>query len=173
VTCINQGPLANGASTSVTLRVNVAGTAVPSVANMARVEVTGDLNPTNDSDTDLTEVGRGLHSLAVTGTGFAEVAHAPSLNRVADWTVELWFKDANPTGFEHDYVNLLNKGDRQTARSASDISSSYRDQLDTAERAQVANWRFDEGAGLVAADLVGGLQADLRPGATFSSEVHP
>jgi hypothetical protein len=35
------------------------------------------------------------HSLDLNGTSaFAEVADAPALDLVADWTIELWFKDA-------------------------------------------------------------------------------
>ena len=29
-------------------------------------------------------------------------------------SVELWFKDEDPVGLKHDYVTLINKGDRQT-----------------------------------------------------------
>jgi hypothetical protein len=250
------------------------------VINTAQVEVAGDTNAANDSDSDLTEVGRGLHSLLVNGTtGYAEVPNAPALNPPGDWTLELWFKDDSPKGFEHDYVNLLNKGDRQTnaeapysvalgygqllvgtrhdwadealnydlrlagidpskwhhlaatfqantrtvtiyldgvrvaqgvwtrasrgntlplqigrngpstgklftgqlddvriwnvARSAADVSRSYREQLDSTEPGLAANWRFDEGSGRTAADMVGGLPATLSPGASFSTDVHP
>jgi hypothetical protein len=55
----------------------------------------------------------GAHSLAVNGTtGFAEAVPATDLNLTSDWTVETWFKDEDPNGFNHDYVQLVNKGDR-------------------------------------------------------------
>lgn len=49
-------------------------------------------------------------SLALDGlTAFAE---APLANPTGDWTVETWFKDEHPLGFNHEYLTLLNKGDR-------------------------------------------------------------
>lgn len=45
--------------------------------------------------------------------GFASTPHAADLNPSGDWTVETWFKDASPLGFDHEYSMLLNKGDRQ------------------------------------------------------------
>ena len=41
-------------------------------------------------------------SLALDGTGAAEA----DLNLTADWTVELWLKDADPNGFAPDYRYL-------------------------------------------------------------------
>jgi large repetitive protein len=53
------------------------------------------------------------HSVAFNGTnGYAEATDAPDVNLTGDRTVELWFKDENPNGFNHDYVTLINKGDR-------------------------------------------------------------
>src|SRR6185369_17656247 len=40
------------------------------------------------------------------------------LNLTGDWTIETWFKDESPLGFNHDYVNLLNKGDREASGEA-------------------------------------------------------
>jgi len=58
-------------------------------------------------------------ALALDGaTGFAEAPDSPDLNVSGDWTVELWFKDEHPQGFNHDYLTLLNKGDRQTSGDA-------------------------------------------------------
>ena len=52
-------------------------------------------------------------SLQLNGTtGLAEAAAAPDLNIVGDWTVEAWFKDEDPNGFNHDYRQILMKGDR-------------------------------------------------------------
>src|SRR5262249_23983981 len=33
-------------------------------------------------------------------------------------TIELWFKDESPLGFNHDYVSLIDKGDREVSSSA-------------------------------------------------------
>lgn len=46
-------------------------------------------------------------------TGYVTAASANDLNLTHDWTLETWFKDENPLGFNHAYVNLLNKGDRE------------------------------------------------------------
>ena len=55
------------------------------------------------------------YTLQVDGvSAYAETAHTNDLNVSGDWTVELWFKDEDPLGFAHDYVTLLNKGDRQS-----------------------------------------------------------
>jgi hypothetical protein len=69
--------------------------------------------PTSTTITE-TVVGSGNRSLAINGAGFAEAPHSADLNLTGDWTVELWFKDENPNGFNHDYVTLINKGDRAT-----------------------------------------------------------
>src|SRR5262249_34030629 len=45
-------------------------------------------------------------------TGYAEAAYASDLNIVGDWTIEAWFKDEDPNGFNHDFRQILMKGDR-------------------------------------------------------------
>jgi Concanavalin A-like lectin/glucanases superfamily len=53
------------------------------------------------------------HSLAVNGTtGYAEAPAAADLNLTSNWTVEAWFKDEDPHGFNHDYRQIVAKGDR-------------------------------------------------------------
>jgi hypothetical protein len=47
-----------------------------------------------------------------------EVPHQADLNLLGDWTVEAWFKDESPLGFNHDYTNLINKGDREANAEA-------------------------------------------------------
>jgi hypothetical protein len=60
-------------------------------------------------------------SLALNGsTGYAEAPAAPDLNPTADWTLELWLKDADVNGFDHAYRYLLNKGDGVAAVMAGD-----------------------------------------------------
>jgi Concanavalin A-like lectin/glucanases superfamily len=59
-------------------------------------------------------------SLALNGSnGFAEVAAAtaPGGPGVGDWTVELWVKDDDSGGFDHDYRYLIDKGDGVGAES--------------------------------------------------------
>ena len=60
------------------------------------------------------------HSLELNGTNaYAEVPNnASELNPSSDWTVELWFRDASPTGFNHPPAFLVIKGD--TGHSAED-----------------------------------------------------
>src|SRR5207247_1341827 len=45
------------------------------------------------------------------GTSYAEVLDKPWLNVTADWTVEAWFKDENPNGYNHPRQRILTKGD--------------------------------------------------------------
>ncbi len=52
-------------------------------------------------------------ALALDGTqGYAEADPAADLNLTSSWTVETWFKDDDPHGFDHDYRVLVSKGDR-------------------------------------------------------------
>ena len=51
------------------------------------------------------------HSLALNGTtAYADTPHTPALNLADSWTVETWFKDDSPTGFNHLPKVLLTKG---------------------------------------------------------------
>ncbi|MCS7198572.1 MAG: hypothetical protein NZ930_07870, partial [Candidatus Bipolaricaulota bacterium] len=61
VTCTNPGPLAPGASTTITLTVSVSRAALPGVVNNVIVFTPDDTNPDNNSDDDPTdvEIGRG------------------------------------------------------------------------------------------------------------------
>jgi hypothetical protein len=59
------------------------------------------------------------HSIRFNGTtGFAEAAASPDLNLTADWTVEAWFKDEDPNGFNHPNRTIVSKGD---PASSSDV----------------------------------------------------
>src|SRR5437762_1161356 len=52
------------------------------------------------------------NSLLVDGlTGYAEAPNEPELNTTGDWTVEAWFKDEDPNGFNHENRTILSKGD--------------------------------------------------------------
>src|SRR5436190_10009914 len=52
------------------------------------------------------------NSLLVDGlTGYAEAPTEPELNTTGDWTVEAWFKDEDPNGFNHANRTILSKGD--------------------------------------------------------------
>jgi hypothetical protein len=53
------------------------------------------------------------HSLALDGsTGYAEAPNAAKLNVTGDWTVETWFKDETPGGYNHPFTKLVAKADR-------------------------------------------------------------
>lgn len=57
--------------------------------------------------------GANLHSLALNGsTGAAAVPASADLNLTGDWTIEAWFREESPTGFNHEFVGLIYKGDR-------------------------------------------------------------
>jgi hypothetical protein len=79
-------------------------------------------------------------SAGFAGTAYAEAPAGPDLNLTGDWTVELWFKDENPNGFNHDYVTLLNKGDRGTSGEAPYFVSLGFKQLLVGERAGFADY---------------------------------
>jgi hypothetical protein len=51
-------------------------------------------------------------------TAYAEVAAASDLNLTRDWTVEASFKDTDPNGFNHDYRQILMKGDKNANAEA-------------------------------------------------------
>jgi predicted extracellular nuclease len=73
------------------------------------------LTRASDHDPQVVRFNLGPGSLVLNGIdGYADTAHAPDLNLTTDWTIETWFKDENPIGFNHDYVQLLNKGDRNS-----------------------------------------------------------
>lgn len=44
-------------------------------------------------------------------TGFVSAPHAPELNTTGDWTVEAWFRDETPGGYNHPRTRILTKGD--------------------------------------------------------------
>ena len=56
VTCTNAGPLATGATSTITLVVDVNAAAIPSIINTATVATPGDSNPANNSASDPTTV---------------------------------------------------------------------------------------------------------------------
>jgi len=59
-----------------------------------------------------TVVSGGNHSVAFNGTnGYAETPSTPDLNTGGDWTVEAWFKDEDPNGFNHPRRTIVSKGD--------------------------------------------------------------
>jgi hypothetical protein len=77
----------------------------------------------------------GLRSLAFNGTtGYADAAHAADLNPSGDWTIETWFKDEDPRGFDHDYVTLLNKGDRGSSGASPYVISLGYKRLQVGQR---------------------------------------
>jgi hypothetical protein len=58
-------------------------------------------------------------SLVLNGaSSYAEVASTPDLNITGDWTVQAWFKDTDPNGWNHDFRQILMKGDRNANADA-------------------------------------------------------
>ncbi len=63
-------------------------------------------------------VGPVLHSLAVDGsTGYAEASDAPKLNPT-NWTIEAWFKDQTPGGYNHAFQKIVAKADETVSSEA-------------------------------------------------------
>jgi hypothetical protein len=59
------------------------------------------------------------------------------------------------------------------ARTASQIQSSYHDELQDAQTGLAGNWKFDEGTGQTAADSAGAPQNATLHRVTWSTDVHP
>ena len=57
-------------------------------------------------------------SLALSNGGYAEATNANKLNPSGDWTVEAWFKDESPSGYNHPSSYLLIKGDTNVSGEA-------------------------------------------------------
>jgi hypothetical protein len=68
------------------------------------------------SSVRLTETVTGVNrSLLLNGTnGYAAAPHTADLNITGNWTVEGWFRDMDPNGFNHEPRQIINKGDRNT-----------------------------------------------------------
>ncbi|MGH2492145.1 MAG: PQQ-dependent sugar dehydrogenase, partial [Candidatus Limnocylindria bacterium] len=49
-------------------------------------------------------------SLVLNGTSYASAPHRAELNTTGDWTVEAWFRDETPGGYNHDTQYILMKG---------------------------------------------------------------
>jgi len=92
-------------------------TATPTLSPTATVTASPTPTPTLTATPTLTStptppVPGSLHSLALDGrSGAAEAPASAAINLTADWTLELWFRDDDPNGFDHDYRYLVNKGD--------------------------------------------------------------
>jgi Concanavalin A-like lectin/glucanases superfamily len=57
-------------------------------------------------------IGNGASSLSLNGTGaYAEAPHAAELASTGDWTIESWFKDETPGGYNHGRTRIIAKGD--------------------------------------------------------------
>ena len=59
-------------------------------------------------------------SLNLTGnnSSYAQALVSPPLNTLGDWTVEAWFKDTNPAGYNHDFAYMVMKGDTNQSGEA-------------------------------------------------------
>ncbi|HEX9505800.1 MAG TPA: LamG-like jellyroll fold domain-containing protein, partial [Acidimicrobiia bacterium] len=84
--------------------VNVKSRAVDDSANLE--------TPTSGVSVTVGSCGACRSSLVLNGSSaYAEAAHAAELNTLGDWTVETWFKDETPGGYNHDSKYILIKGD--------------------------------------------------------------
>ncbi|HEY3057352.1 MAG TPA: LamG-like jellyroll fold domain-containing protein [Chloroflexota bacterium] len=73
------------------------------------------LTRASDHDPQVVRFNLTPGSLLLNGTtAYADAPHAAELDITGDWTIETWFKEESPLGFNHDYVQLLNKGDRDS-----------------------------------------------------------
>jgi phosphodiesterase/alkaline phosphatase D-like protein len=82
-------------------------------------------------------------------------------------------RNGGPTGFGVWRGNLDDVRIWNVVRTGAQISANYRSQLNGAQTGLVANWKFDEGSGNVAADSATIPEnATLTNGAAFSTDVH-
>jgi hypothetical protein len=65
--------------------------------------------PVSDSGTAVVDGGPNTASLACNGSGQVLVAEAADLSLAGDFTVEAWFKDDDPGGFNHDSRTIVSK----------------------------------------------------------------
>ncbi|MGH2490321.1 MAG: LamG-like jellyroll fold domain-containing protein [Candidatus Limnocylindria bacterium] len=72
------------------------------------------------SDQTLTTTsGASANSLALNGTSaYAEAPNASELNNTGDWTLEAWFKDETPAGYNHPTAYIVMKGDTNSNSEA-------------------------------------------------------
>jgi hypothetical protein len=89
-------------------------TSTPTATPSATVTATATATPHATATPSAT-----LHSLAFdAATAFAEAADpSAALNPTSDLTLELWFRDDDPAGFDHPFRYLVNKGDGVAAES--------------------------------------------------------
>jgi len=128
VTCTNPGPLAAGASSSVTLTVGVAAAAVPSVSNSATVSTEHDTSAGNNTASDVTTVTAppALPDLKLT------LSHQGNFTVGANGTYELFVQNVSavnsgsfavnmtlPTGLTYVEANGANAGCIGSSQSAS------------------------------------------------------
>lgn len=90
ITCTNPGPIAVSGSSSITLTVGVGAAAAPSVTNTATVSTNGDINPGNNSASDITTVINCVYSISPPDKEFGNAAGKGSLNIIVSngcsWT---------------------------------------------------------------------------------------
>ncbi len=57
-------------------------------------------------------------SVSLTGGAWVDTLVQGPLNVVGDWTLEAWFKDENPNGYNHDFAYIAMKGDSNQSGEA-------------------------------------------------------
>ena len=130
----------------------------------------------------------------------AEAPATADLNLTQDWTVEFWFRDDDPAGFDHPFCYIVNKGDTQAAESPyyvligngsllvglrtngtnypltynlhpAGYSAKIWQHLATAPAGLVANWHFDGDCTSVVTDLLSSHTLTLGGPAAWSADV--
>jgi glucose/arabinose dehydrogenase/phosphodiesterase/alkaline phosphatase D-like protein len=80
-----------------------------------------------------------LFSLSLASGAYAEAPNASKLNLTGDWTVEAWFKDQTPGGYNHQPAYLLIKGDTNANSEAPFLMDIEWGNLVVGERTAWAN----------------------------------
>jgi hypothetical protein len=80
--------------------------------------------PPRPTSTFTTTNAAPLNSLALSGTGYAEAPNATELNITGDWTLEAWFRDETPGGYNHEVSYIAMKGNTDNTRRRPSCSAS-------------------------------------------------
>jgi hypothetical protein len=92
---------------------------IAAVVAFALVATTGSVSsrPADAVTSSLAGAAPIAGSLALDGvTGHAEAPNAPKLNLAGDWTIEAWFKDETPDGYDHELTPIVAKMDTTARR---------------------------------------------------------
>ncbi len=79
-------------------------------------------------------------SLALSAGAYAEAPNATELNVTGDWTLETWFKDEMPTGYNHDNAYIVLKGNTDASGEAPYLLGVSYNAIFAGERTGWANY---------------------------------